>query len=753
MQKIKNQLLPYLLFILFPSMVQAAHIIGGDMTYRCVEIDSINQATTFDIEVIMYRDSKGGGANFDDPARFGLFRGIGQNWEFIDEFRERPAALEDLTFVEDPCITIPPNVGVQSGKYEFRITINWSDQNYKIAYQRCCRNNTISNLVEPQSTGAVFEIDITPEAQRSCNNSPTFNSFPPIVLCANNPVELDLSVSDIEGDQVLYEFCAPKASGGQNPGSGCDAIIPRPTDCLPPYGTATFLLPNYSISQPLGAAANMVLDPVTGKLTLRPLVVGQFVVGICIKEFKNGKILSEITRDFQFNVAACEDLVTAEVNTNAPGTSIESTEDLLLVESCFNKRILFNNSSTSAFGDPTYLWEFDIDGGKLQDNSENAVINFPDIGTFEGRMIINPDAGTCSDTAFIRVTIHPETIASFEYDYDTCIAGPIEFYDRSSTGNDASIESWRWLLTDQDSTQSQNPIFSYREPGFKSVQLIIKDNNECSDTIAEEIRWIPVPDILLIEPSEFAGCVPSEIFFNNLSYPIDSTYQTLWTFGDGKSDTLISPTHIYEEDGIFDVKLEVISPEGCYISRDYPKLIEVSPAPIADFLFSPEESSNLDPEVFFTNNSQYVAGYEWVFGSVGISFDENPTFTFKDTGLYSVTMIGFHPLGCSDTITKIIDIMPIATLHTPNAFTPNNDGLNDAFLPKGIFLGIKDYNLTIWDRWGGKVFENDQLEIGWNGEFNNAGKQLPNGVYVYQLNYTKPRGEKVDLKGQVNLIR
>ncbi len=735
------------------SKVNAAHIIGGDMTYKCVEVDSINKTTTFNIVVIMYRDSKGGGAQFDDPARFGVFRGNGMNWTFLQQIREEPKELENLTFVEDPCITIPPNVGVQSGRYEFMVTLDWSNETYKIAYQRCCRNNTISNLVNPQSTGAVFEIDITPEAQTSCNNSPTFNSFPPIVLCANTPVDLDLSVSDTEGHQVFYEFCAPKSSGGQNPGQGCDAIIPTPMNCLPPYGTATFLLPNYSISNPLGASANMVLDPVTGRLTLTPKLVGQFVVGICVKEFKNGKILSEITRDFQFNVAECEDLVKAVINTTAPGTTIDNEFDLLTIKSCFNTKLKFDNSSTSVMGDPTFLWEFDILGGKIQDTARNAVINFPYIGTFIGRMIINPDNGVCSDTANIKVIIYPELIGAFEYDYDTCIAGPIAFFDRSTSGGNAVVDSWKWKFSQKDSSITQNPIFSYRDPGYKSVELIIEDTNACLDTVVEEIRWIPVPDILLIEPSDFVGCVPASIFFNNLSFPIDSTYQIQWNFGDSEVDSVISPSHIYLDTGIFDVRLEVISPEGCFVFRDYPKLIEISPAPIADFDFSPTSSSNLDSEVFFTNESQNIEGWEWNFGLEGLSFSENPTYSFQDTGIYLVKMIGYNPLGCSDTIIKTIDIIPIATLHTPNAFTPNNDGLNDEFIPKGIFLGIKDYSFTVWDRWGGKIFESNDLTIGWNGEFMNSGKQSPSGVYVYQISYTEPRGKKIHLNGQFSLIR
>ena len=283
--------------------------------------------------------------------------------------------------------------------------------------------------------------------------------------------------------------------------------------------------------------------------------------------------------------------------------------------------------------------------------------------------------------------------------------------------------------------------------------MAVEDSNECLDTITKEISWIPVPDLIVVEPSEFVGCAPVEVFFNNLSEPINESYATRWDFGDGSIDSLISPTHTYTEPGTYNVFLEITSPEGCVISREYPLLISVEDPPKADFLFTPETSSNFDSEVEFTNQSEFVEGYEWRFGGAGISFEKDPTFEFPDTGRYEVMFVGYHELGCSDTITKVIDVEPLTTFNMPNAFTPNNDGLNDTFKPVGITRGILDYELTIWNRWGGNIFTSNEIETGWNGEINNAGELVPGGVYIYQIAYKKPRGEKVNLKGHLTLIR
>ena len=112
-----------------------------------------------------------------------------------------------------------------------------------------------------------------------------------------------------------------------------------------------------------------------------------------------------------------------------------------------------------------------------------------------------------------------------------------------------------------------------------------------------------------------------------------------------------------------------------------------------------------------------------------------------------------HESGCTDTLFKVVDVSPVVTLHMPNAFTPNNDGLNDDFRGKGYLPGIRNYTLSIWSRWGEKIFENNDPDQGWNGEYNNAGKQVMGGVYVFTVQYTGPRGNEFELKGNVTLIR
>ena len=91
--------------------------------------------------------------------------------------------------------------------------------------------------------------------------------------------------------------------------------------------------------------------------------------------------------------------------------------------------------------------------------------------------------------------------------------------------------------------------------GVKHVQPTVVDINDCEATITQPVNWFPVPPLLIIEPSSFTGCQPETIFFNNLSSPIDETYLINWQFGDGNTGSDISPTHTYEDAGLFSVSV------------------------------------------------------------------------------------------------------------------------------------------------------------------------------------------------------
>lgn len=737
---------------------KAAHIVGGDMIYECLGFDG--SVGTFQITMTLYRDSKSGGAQFDAQARFGLFeRNPGGTWRYDRTISFVPVSNveEVLNVGSNPCLVIPPDIGVQKGVYTFELDLPTTDTEYMISYQRCCRNGSITNIVSPGETGSVTSITISSAAVSTCNDSPAFNDFPPIVICAGQDVNFDHSATDPNGDLLTYEFCAPLASGGTdgsgaNPGdqNSCTGVTPDPEICRPPYNTVQFAAAGgYTVFNPMRGDPQVSINTNTGLITGVPTLTGQFVVGICVREFRDGVQIGEVRRDFQFNVTDCDDGVFA---------AIEADEVIdgknFVVNSCGDNVINLTNASGLTQFIEEYYWEFDINGVTETFSTRDVSLTLPDFGTYTGVMQINnnvPAAG-CRDTAEVTINLFPPIFAEFDFEYDTCVAGEVVFDNLSSSGSGFITEN-NWSFGDFNTSFEEDPLHEYQQPGLYGAQLQVTDINNCKDSISYPISYFPVPDLLIVEPSSFIGCQPAPIFFNNLSTPIDSTYDLVWDFGDGGTSGDISPTYIYEDVGTYSVSLEVTSPIGCTNSASFEDLIIVEPSPIAGFMYTPDDLSIFNSTIEIIDESEDAISWFYTLGDGFIAYDAEFTYTYQDTGLYTITQVVKHESGCTDTLSQLVDVKPILSLQMPNAFTPNNDGLNDDFRGKGILSGIQDYTLSIWNRWGERIFESNDPSLGWNGEYNNNGKQVMNGVYVYTLQYIGPRGDVFEQKGNVTLIR
>ena len=251
------------------------------------------------------------------------------------------------------------------------------------------------------------------------------------------------------------------------------------------------------------------------------------------------------------------------------------------------------------------------------------------------------------------------------------------------------------------------------------------------------------------------GCAPANITFTNLSTPIDETYKIVWTFGDGgTSEGVISPTHLYEKEGLYDVTVAITSPIGCFIADTFPRLIRAEPSPTANFTCDPDSLlSNFNSTVAFTDLSLLANRWNWTFDKYGYTTEQNPTFTFPDTGLVKIRLIVTHPAGCKDSMSKVLDIRPEIRWYMPNAFTPNADSNNDGFLGKGYLEGVDDFSMLIWNRWGELVFETTSPDVAWNGRVKNTGGMSPSGVYVVVVRFTGPRGAPYEYKGFATLVR
>ncbi len=717
----------------FTNNLMALHIIGGEMTYECLSPGE------YIFSLTIYRDCAGGGAPFDDPAFITVYReGSSVPVQNFNVFNPSIKTLNPQD--NNPCIDVPPGVCVQEGLYTFRVSVPVTDRSYYVVYQRCCRNISINNIVTPGNSGSTYGIELTPLAQTFCNNSPVFEDFPPPIICVNQPLNFNHRATDVDGDELIYEFCSPLL-GGSN-------FQPRPMIAsAPPYQPVQFLQPFYNMLNPVGGIPPVSISSSTGLLTGIPNTQGQFVVGICVSEYRNGQLLSSVQRDFQFNITFCDPRVDADLDGVDAGQAIE-------YYLCGETEVEFINESIDEAYIEEYLWEFYLpdQSAPVTFDTRDVTFNFPSPGTYEGLMILNPGS-QCTDSAEIRVQITPEFFPVINAIYDTCVVGPVSFRDATPAVPNLNIVQHFWEFGDGETSEAINPVHQYSDPGSYPVRLTLIDDIGCTRQEVIRVDWFPVPPAIIFEPSAFVGCPGEEITFTNLSFPIDETYDIRWDFGDNRPDSIISPTHLFDEPGIYSIFIEITSPLNCYTSEFFPDWIEIDSFPIADFSWTPvDDVSNFMPTVMFQEESTRSVEWEWQFGEFGETIGPNPTFSFPDTGRQEVQLIVTHPYLCQDTIVKIVDVEPKITFFMPNAFTPNSDGKNEEFRAVGFFRGIRDFEMIILDRWGGLIFESGDPELGWNGRVNNVGNWASQGVYTYQIRFTGPRGEPKSLKGFTTLI-
>ena len=214
---------------------------------------------------------------------------------------------------------------------------------------------------------------------------------------------------------------------------------------------------------------------------------------------------------------------------------------------------------------------------------------------------------------------------------------------------------------------------------------------------------------------------------------------------------------IFDEDGLYTVSLNITNPlTGCKNDTIAVNYIEVWPVPIAEFTANPWEGTLLNPVISFTNLSVGATSYFWDFGDYNDPLNntvvQHPSHAYENAGVYQVWLVAFNDKGCKDTVMHTVEILPEYALYIPNTFTPDGNGLNDIFQPKGVGIDEDSYKMYIFDRWGELIFTSDEFRKGWDGTVKGSGKQAEQGVYVYKIFVKDLFGNVHPYVGHVNCL-
>lgn len=727
----------------FITSAQAKHIIGGYINYEYISTN--NNTNKYKITLRVYRDC-GSPENgpFDRPATLSIATSDGKYYR--QNFSMGNPVITNLSnLFNNPCIAKPPQVCVQEGVYTQTVDLPIeASKSYYIIYQRCCRNETIFNILNPGDYGATYYTEITPLAQQLHNSSPYFKTIPPIAICAGFNVTFDHSAEDIDGDSLVYHMVTPLNGGGQG-GFGapnCQQVDPQP-DCLPPYDSV-YYRPPFKGQNPMGGSPAVNINYKTGLLTGTPNIVGQFVVGVRIDEYRNGVLLSSSIRDFQFNVANCEKVVRAEIDANSnKGKDIQ-------FKFCGDELLEIKNLSGVESSIFNYSWEVNYPSGlDTIIATKDFDLGILDYGNYTGKMILNKGL-QCTDTATFEFTKFPGLHADYTFSYDTCKDDGVHFVSHSYGDTNLPLTlSW----ADQGGTFGTANEVDHGFPGSGDypVKLTITDTNGCVDSVKTSISYHPIPDKVL-QWKQIDDCVPARIVFPSLHPAIDKTYDIQWDFGDGTTGTGLAPVHEYANVADYDISVHVVDKAGCEYDGLFKRGIRIHDLPTAGFDYMPKELSNIQPDMKLLDDSKDAVKWTYLIGNIDRLNGQNPDYTFRDTGLITIYQIVTNQYGCEDTVSVLVDVVPINTIFMPNAFLPASNGENSEFRPVGNGFGIVEYEMVVFDRYGEMVFKTNDFNQGWSGK-NKNGDYMPNGAYGVKVRLLGPRGELKKLSGKAMLLR
>ncbi len=453
----------------------------------------------------------------------------------------------------------------------------------------------------------------------------------------------------------------------------------------------------------------------------------------------------------------------SDVNNCRIITSFTITQPSQIITTQVGDRTICIGSSTTLTaqatgGTPYYDFRWTGSDGSVY--PVNSAIVSPEENTTY-TLIVTDSLGCTSNPLVVNVNLHPELeILSVVTSYGLICEGDPAIIQVDVVGGNGGP----YFMNLQDGRVVSSPFTVY--PTQTTMYYITLRDNCGTPAVMDsiEITVRPKPsNVFTANPVK--GCPPLSVNFQEISPNIGQTY--LWNFGDGGFSEAKNPTYVYKKAGNYDVTLEVRDIHGCKSRRTRDKMIEVNKNPIASFIPEPEIVSMVNAEIYFINKSSGANYYYWFFGDGDSSNFVSPRHVFPFIGEYEVILVAETYHGCRDTAYRTVIVGNEFTFYAPTSFTPNGDGINDCFRVCGNGIDKNSFRLSVYDRWGNRVFETDRFVpdvncdacgLGsWDGTDNGdrlkGDKVLSNGLYKWYAEFADWNGTVFKKSGTVYLLR
>lgn len=631
----RYQSLTLLFFALLSLNAFATHLVGGEMFYEHLGND------VYGITLKVYRDCGPTNTNdtqYDEFASVGVFVNQQLYTDLSLAFDE--AIVTSIPVVlENPCFVLPPDVCVEEAIYYGEAFLPFGPD-YEIIYERCCRNPSISNILFPDDTGATFITTVPGDGLVSEQNSgAAFNNFPPVALCAGAEFFFDHSATDLDNDLLTYDFCTPYVGGAPD--------LPQPVPPNgPPYANVQWAAgfnPGYQIA----ADPAFEIDSQTGQITGTPSTPGQYVIGVCVTEWRNGIPINVTNRDFQFNVTLCDPTIIAAI-----------PEQTLF---CDGLTFEFNNESING---EFFFWDFGDPTTELDTSTvASPTYTYADTGQYVVTLIANP-GWNCADTSAQLYAAYPLIVPDIIQLDSECINDQM-LYNFESSGQYDTDAEFLWEFTGADiataAGSSVEDVHFFDAESY-TVSLTVFDNG-CDTSTTETFTAPPQPVASITTQSLFCQGFQQE--FDNNSTNADSYF---WNFGDlttmNDVSSLFEPLYTYPDTGTYTVRLiaaaDATCPDTTFSTFDIQFLLD-------PFFESPGsacfDGNSFDFQALGWEDSN--TQFEWQFGenaSPSVSTLVSPqNVSFSQPGGYNIILTAtVH--NCVQSFNEVLNVIPNPTI-------------------------------------------------------------------------------------------
>jgi gliding motility-associated-like protein len=346
--------------------------------------------------------------------------------------------------------------------------------------------------------------------------------------------------------------------------------------------------------------------------------------------------------------------------------------------------------------------------------------------------------GNCSGSAPVKITVMEKPVI---------VVAPAKICKgETAILNASGTDQYAWVPPATLNTATGSTV--HASPVITTTYTITGTSLQgCMDTTTVVVTVRPLPNLV----AKGGSCCVGEQAVLKAQGAL--TYS--WSPGNGLSSTTDSIVTASSKQTIT-YTVTGIDGNGCKATDT--ALLSIFPKPHAAFLTSPDKIDNFHPVVYFMDQSfSLINSWKWNFGDAAnsTSFLKDPIFTYSgEIGDYRVKLLVTNQYGCKDSTIKNVHVGGIFTFYVPNVFTPNDDGINEGFTPRGIGIDESDYDLWMFDRWGNLIWHTQTWGETWDGKANHGESVAQIDTYVWKVKVIEKETHRMHIYiGHVNLVK